>query len=102
MKEKKGLGVQQQEEAADAFRKQREAELKLKSLLNTLFTPEAASRLNNIKLSNEELFQQIVQLVASLYQRGQFRSKITEEQVKSIVAKLLEQRKPTSIKFMRK
>lgn len=94
--------MQAQQQDLEEARKKKEAELKLRLALQQLLSPEALARLNNIRLSNEELYQQIVQLVVMLYQQGRLPGKVSEEQLKSLAAKFLEQRKETKITFLRK
>ncbi len=94
--------MQAQQQDLEEARNRREAELKLRLALQQLLSPGALSRLNNIRLSNEELYQQIVQFVVMLYQQGRLQGKVSEEQIKAFAAKLLEQRKETKITFLRK
>ncbi len=87
---------------ADEIRRKREQELRLKLVLQQLLAPEAIGRLNNIRMSNPELFESLVQLFVTLHQQGKISGKVSEEQLKSLVARVLEQKRETKITFARK
>ncbi|MBU1198145.1 DNA-binding protein [Candidatus Micrarchaeota archaeon] len=74
----------------------------LKNLLRKMLEPEAYERIQNIKLSNPELYAQLIKMIAYLQQSGQLKSKVSEVQLKQIVSRILSQRKETSIRFARK
>lgn len=83
-------------------RRQRQAEIALRSALQQLLEPAAFERLSNIRLSNPALYQQVASLVLSAYKSGQVAGKLSEEDLKKIVSRLVAQRKEPEIKFMRK
>jgi programmed cell death protein 5 len=83
---------------AEDYQKRQQAEAQLKAIVNKLFEPAAIGRLNNIRLSNPELYLQVVQLFLSLHQQGRIGEKVTEEQLKQLVARILSQRRETTIR----
>lgn len=83
-------------------RKQKQSELGLRMALQQLLEPAAFERLSNIRLSNPPLYQQLASLVISAYRSGQVSGKLSEEELKKLVSRLIAQRKEPEIKFMRK
>ncbi len=77
-------------------------EMALRSALQQLLEPAAFERLSNIRLSNPPLYQQIASMVISAYKSGQVAGKLSQEELKKIVSRLIGQRKEPEIKFMRK
>ncbi len=68
--------------------RQMQAEQQKRERARRLMTPEAYERLMNVRMANYELYSQLVDLVISLAQSGRATSRITEEQLKSILAKM--------------
>lgn len=77
------------------------AELQAKALLKRLLTSEAYERMMRIKISSPELYTQLLNLVAYLYQQGSLRSRIGEEQLKELASKII-RKKETTIKRVAK
>ena len=65
-------------------------------LLKKILTPEAKSRLTNLKLANPEFAEKLEYLLLRLYQSGQA-NKITDEQLKKILLKIKGTKKETKI-----
>lgn len=82
----------------EEMQKRQAAEAQIKAVVNKLFDAAAIERLNNIRLSNQELYLQVVQYFASLYQAGRISGKVTEEQVRQAVTQALSQRRETTIR----
>ena len=59
-----------------------------RELARKYMTPEAYERLSNVRMANPELYSQLVDLVISMVQSGRATSRLTEDQIKSILAKL--------------
>jgi DNA-binding TFAR19-related protein (PDSD5 family) len=78
------------------------AELQAKALLKRLLTSGAYERISRIKLSSPELYGQLLSMIAYLYQQGSLRSRVSEEQLKELVSKILQRRKETTIKRVSK
>ncbi len=95
--------VQQvQRRKLEEAQKRAEQEAAVKGMLRQVMETPAYERLQNIRLSNPELYGQLVKLLAYLVQQGQLKGKVSEEQLKALVAKILSQRKETTIRFARK
>ena len=69
----------------------------LKTLMSQVLDQKARERLSNLKLVKPEIAQQLELYLAQLYQSGQLREKITDEQLVMILRKLTEKRE-TKIK----
>lgn len=81
--------------------RQMQIEQQKRELARKLMTPEAYDRLSNVRVANKEVYSQLLDIVISLAQSGRATSRITEEQLKSILAKLT-YRPETKIEFKRK
>ncbi len=81
--------------------RQLQIEQQKRELARKLMTPEAYERLANVRMANNELYSQLLDLVISLAQSGRATGRITEEQLKSILAKLT-YRPDTRIEFRHK
>lgn len=64
-----------------------------KIILRKLLTKEAVERLGRIKLVKPELANQLELYLVQLYQSGQIKSMITDEQIKSILETISNKRK---------
>lgn len=86
--------MQQEEEQAELRQLQqaRLLELQKRALIKQILDPQAYERLANIRAANHELYEQLVNLLISLYQQGQIR-KLSEEQLKALVNKLIVERR---------
>ncbi len=72
-----------------------------KEIMKQFLDPKAYERVMNIRASNYELYSHIVNVVVSLAQNNRISNKITEKELKSILAKLTYRREPT-IEFRHK
>lgn len=99
LRRKKLLELQQraQDEKYQEAQKQ-QLDLQKRSVLMEVLTPEARSRLANVKLARPEYAVQIENLVIQLAQTGQIRQKITDEQLKQILRKISAKRKDITIR----
>lgn len=68
--------------------KKAQLEQQKKEVMQKLLEPKAYERLMNIRVSNPELYDQLVNLVISLAQNGRVSGKLTEEQLISILQKV--------------
>jgi programmed cell death protein 5 len=75
------------------------AEQKIESLLRKLLSPEAKSRLKNVRLVNQELYWNAVQQVLIHFRSGKIKGQVSESQVKSLLEVLSRKRE---IKIKRK
>ena len=80
-----------------AQQQQQEMQAQLKQAMKQVLTPEARSRLDNIRLTKPELVQQIeIQLLQSA-QAGSLRGKVTDEQLKVLLKNLMGQKREIKI-----
>lgn len=91
------MEAQAQEEHA---RKERlaQAEDQIRAVLTQILTPEARSRLANIKAAKPEYASQIELLLVQLAQSGQLQGKITDVQLKNLLAKVSKPKKDFRIR----
>lgn len=76
MREMKKKQLEQQQQEMDQMKKK---------VLREALTSEARERLNNARLSNSSLVEQVEAQIVRLYQMGQVNNKITEPQLKKIL-----------------
>jgi programmed cell death protein 5 len=88
---------QQAPDAAEQERMRRELEAQKKQVMMQILTPEARSRLANIRLTKPEYVDQIELQLIQLAQMGRIKSKITDEQLKVLLQKLAGQKKEINI-----
>ena len=84
-------------EQQEKQRKTMEAEMQLNEALKIVLTPEAKTRLGNVKLVNKELYFKAAQTILYLFKAGRISEKIGEGQLKELLKKLSE-KKQISIK----
>jgi len=80
--------LQYQQMAAEAQRRaelQRQMELAKQSLLRQILTPEARSRLANIKMVRPEFAEQLEAQLIQLAQAGRLRIPVTDEVLKEVL-----------------
>lgn len=90
----------QQQQVADVEsqeRMRRELEAQKKQVLMQILTPEARSRLANIRLTKPDFVDQIELQLIQLAQMGRVKSKITDEQLKVLLKKLAGQKREINI-----
>lgn len=88
-------------EAYEREREKQEFELKKAQILRRILTPEARSRLENIRLVKPELAEQLELYLIQLAGAGRIKGMITEEELKSIL-KSLTASQETKIRIHRK
>ena len=82
---------QEQEQARQQFEAQK------KQAMMQLLTPEARSRLANLRLTKPEFVDQIEIQLIQLAQAGRVQSKITDDQLKELLRKLIGQKRDIKI-----
>ena len=80
---------------------QMQMEMKKKELLRRMLSETAYARMTNVKLSSPELYEKVVQSLAYVAQSGKAMGRISDEQLHSLLAKMIE-KKDTTIEFKRK
>lgn len=72
-----------------------------RSAIKKMLTQEAYDRLSNVRVSNRDLYSQVVDLLIAMAQQGRISSTITEAQLKQILMKFTARKEP-SIEFKHK
>lgn len=85
----------QEIEAQERMRQEMEAQKR--QIMMQILTPEARSRLANIRLTRPDYVDQIELQLIQLAQAGRIASKITDEQLKELLRKLAGQKKEINI-----
>lgn len=88
---------QQSPEVAEQEKRRRELEAQKKQVMMQILTPEARSRLTNIRMTRPEYVDQIELQLIQLAQMGRIQSKITDEQLKVLLKKLAGQKRDIKI-----
>lgn len=86
---------QRAEEQAAAQQKEAEKEMQVEAAVKRLLDEGARTRLTNVKLANRQLYTKAMQAVISFYQSGKVSGKITEAQMKELLATLSAKRETT-------
>jgi DNA-binding TFAR19-related protein (PDSD5 family) len=81
--------------AIEARMRAAELEQQKKEALRKLTDQAAYDRLMNIRLSNQELYSQIVDLIIQLAQTNRINGKLTETQLLAILQKVTYKKEPT-------
>jgi len=76
---------------------QQEMELQKKQLMMQILTPEARSRLANIRLTKPDFVDQIEIQLIQLAQSGRVQNKITDDQLKDLLRRLSSQKREINI-----
>ena len=99
LKRKKLQELQRQlQEEAVRQEQLRQVEEQKRIVLKSILTPEARSRLTNIKMARPEFAAQIEALLIQLAQAGQVKQRITDEQLKDILRRLSAKRRDIKIR----
>ena len=88
---------QQSSEAAEQEQMRREMDAQKRQAMMQLLTPEARARLANIRLTKPEFVDQIEIQLIQLAQAGRVQSKITDDQLKELLRKLIGQKREIKI-----
>jgi programmed cell death protein 5 len=88
---------QQAPDAQSQEQMRREMEAQKKQAMMQILTPEARSRLANLRLTKPEFVDQIELQLIQLAQMGRVQSKITDEQLKELLRKLAGQKRDINI-----
>ena len=84
--------AQEMQEHMQTQMQQKQLEGQLKAVSWQILEPAARERLNNLRVVKPEIAMQLEAYLAQLYQAGQLKQKITEEQLVQILKKLGEKR----------
>ncbi|MCK9152453.1 DNA-binding protein [Methanobacterium alcaliphilum] len=94
------LQQQSQQQTNDAEKQEQmrqQMEMQKKQAMMQILTPEARSRLANIRLTKPEFVDQIELELIQLAQMGRVQSKITDEQLKQLLQKVAGQKREINI-----
>jgi programmed cell death protein 5 len=97
MQQMQQQAAQQSSEAESQEHMRRETETQKKQAMMQLLTPEARARLTNIRLTKPEFVDQIELQLIQLAQAGRVQSKITDDQLKELLRKLIGQKRDIKI-----
>ncbi len=75
----------------------RELEEQKKQILRNILTPTARERLTNIRLSRPQIADQIETQLIALAQSGRLNQKITDEQLRELLARLIPKKREIKI-----
>ena len=91
------LANQQMQQQVDQQAQQEQFDAQLNQAVKQILTPEARSRLTNLKLTRPELVKQIeIQLIQSA-QAGSLKGKVTDDQLKVLLSQLAGQKRDIRI-----
>lgn len=80
--------------------RRRELEARKQSILRVILTPEARSRIANLKIVKPEFAEQLETQLISLAQQGKLPVPLTDEQLKRILIELQGRRRDIKITWM--
>jgi programmed cell death protein 5 len=92
MQQRMQAAMQNQSEMAAQHAQMQQAEETLRVLMTQILETKARERLSNLKLVKPEMAMQLQLYLAQLYQAGQIKQKINDEQLVMILRKLTEKR----------
>ena len=91
------LANQQMQQQVDQQAQQEQFDAQLNQAVKQIMTPEARSRLTNLKLTRPELFKQIVIQLIQSAQAGSLKGKVTDDQLKVLLSQLAGQKRDIRI-----
>jgi len=101
LRKKKLLELQQQKQFEDSMgeqeSQQKDFEDKKKMILRAILTSKARERLGNIKISRPEIADNIENQLITLAQSGRLESKINDEQLRTILQKVIPKKRDINI-----
>ena len=101
LRRKKLLELQQQQQYEDSIdeqgAKQQDLEAKKKMILRAILTSKAKERLGNIKISRPEIAENIENQLITLAQNRRLESKINDEQLRTILQKVIPKKRDINI-----
>ncbi len=100
IRKKKLRELQEQAQSQQDFQEeqQQEYEEQKKQAMRAILTDEARERLGRIKAARPELAENLENQLIMLAQSGRLKNKITDEQLKELLAKLLPQKRDITIR----
>lgn len=74
------------------------AERQLDALLSKVLSPEAKTRITNVRMVNAEKYLQAAQVILNMARQGRVQGRISDEDLKHILAQLTPAKKDITIK----
>ena len=97
LQKQQALANEQMQQQVDQQAQQEQFDAQLNQAVKQIMTPEARSRLTNLKLTRPELVKQIeIQLIQSA-QAGSLKGKVTDDQLKVLLSQLAGQKRDIRI-----
>ena len=93
MQELQQQAVQQQQEE----QKRHQVEMQLQNAMRQILTPEARDRLNNIKLANPQMAQQLEMQLVQLAQSGRIPVPVDDEMLRNILGQITPKKREITI-----
>ena len=84
--------LQQRMQSGEEQAQQKQMEDALKSAMSRILDEKARERMNNLRLVKPDVASQLEMYLAQLFQSGQLKERITDEQLVVILRKLTEKR----------
>ncbi|MDR0912497.1 MAG: DNA-binding protein [Methanobrevibacter sp.] len=98
LRQKRMQELQQQAMAQENQQRMvQELEMQKRQAMTQILTPEARSRLANLRLAKPEFVDQIEIQLIQLVQSGQVRNQITDDQLKDLLKRLTAPKRKTNI-----
>ena len=102
LRKKRLQELQKEEELANSFEQQeaqqKEFEEQKKMILRSILTTKAKERLSNIKLARPQIGEQIENQLIMLAQSGRLQQKITDQQLRDLLVRLIPKKRDINIK----
>jgi programmed cell death protein 5 len=100
LRKKRLAQIQQQAADQEAFQEERNAEYEdqKKNAMRAILTDDARERLGRIRVARPELAENLEQQLIMLAQSGRLKSKITDQQLREILGKLLPKKRDITIR----
>jgi len=100
LRKKRLAQIQQQAADQEAFQEERNAEYEdqKKNAMRAILTDDARERLGRIRVARPELAENLEQQLIMLAQSGRLKSKITDQQLREILGKLLPRKRDITIR----
>ena len=89
---------QSQEAAEQAQRRQQEEQARRDAILRQILTTEARERLTRIRIARPDQAQALEQQLVALAQSGRLNQKLTDEDIKTILARLFPPKREINIR----
>ena len=101
LRKKRLKDLQQESQFQEAFEdqesQQQEFEEQKKQILRSILTPKAKERLGNIKVARPQIAEQIENQLIMLAQSGRIKQKITDAQLRKLLAQLIPKKRDINI-----